>query len=279
MIYPGYLLNPGDMFQVDVEKVMYATGDRKDYWECRFGRQDRKRGYAIARADKPAVKEVEQKDPTDMLEEPAETPASNVTVEPADETQKVTQSKSQLQNLLSQAKDILDPSFAGHANAAQKRSLRDFGRTIRKHIGSKVPLNTSIREQIMEMASNLDLDTGEHGSEQTALSPSKSSDLEKSIQRPMTRTLQADEERLITAALKRFRENPLDYTKAYKTPWKPRPYMSPFAFIPRYLEVHAPICAAVYLRHPVARAGLAEVPTPYSEKHNGLAFNWYLRRR
>lgn len=62
-------------------------------------------------------------------------------------------------------------------------------------------------------------------------------------------------------------------------PWRPRPYMSAFAFIPRYLEVNQNVCSAVYLRHPVARPGLAEVPTPFSEGVNQLAFNWYLRRR
>jgi hypothetical protein len=54
--------------------------------------------------------------------------------------------------------------------------------------------------------------------------------------------------------------------------------MSPFAFVPRYLEVNQNICAAVYLRHPVARPGLSEVPTPFSPTLSQLAFNWYLRR-
>ena len=68
-------------------------------------------------------------------------------------------------------------------------------------------------------------------------------------------------------------------TKPYATPWRPRDYMSAFAFIPRYLEVNQNICAAVYLRHPVARPGLAEVPTPFHIETGQLAFNWYLRRR
>jgi hypothetical protein len=55
--------------------------------------------------------------------------------------------------------------------------------------------------------------------------------------------------------------------------------MSAFAFVPRYLEVHHRICSAVYLRHPVARPGLAEVPTPYPAETNALAYVWYLRRR
>jgi len=80
-------------------------------------------------------------------------------------------------------------------------------------------------------------------------------------------------------AIARIRENPSDTTKPYATPWRPRPYMSAFAFVPRYLEVNHKICSAVYLRHPVARPGLSEVPTPFSAETQQLAFNWYLRRR
>lgn len=84
---------------------------------------------------------------------------------------------------------------------------------------------------------------------------------------------------ILHAALERARENPVDASKPYATPWQPRDYMSAFAFIPRYLEVNQNICSAVYLRHPVARPGLAEVPTPFHGETLGLAFNWYLRRR
>jgi len=83
----------------------------------------------------------------------------------------------------------------------------------------------------------------------------------------------------LETAIARIRENPADTTKPYATPWRPRPYMSAFAFIPRYLEVNHNICSAVYLRHPVARPGLAEVPTPFPAETQQLAFNWYLRRR
>lgn len=80
-------------------------------------------------------------------------------------------------------------------------------------------------------------------------------------------------------AMQRARENPIDESKPYATPWSPRPYMSAFAFIPRYLEVNHNICSAVYLRHPVARPNLAEVPSPFPQEVQQLAFNWYLRRR
>lgn len=61
--------------------------------------------------------------------------------------------------------------------------------------------------------------------------------------------------------------------------WKSRNWMSAFAFIPRYLEVNQNVCSAVYLRHPVARPGLAEVPSPFAADTQTLAFQWYLRRR
>ena len=85
--------------------------------------------------------------------------------------------------------------------------------------------------------------------------------------------------KVLREAMQRARENPIDESKPYATPWSPRPYMSAFAFIPRYLEVNHNICSAVYLRHPVARPNLAEVPSPFPQEVQQLAFNWYLRRR
>ena len=84
---------------------------------------------------------------------------------------------------------------------------------------------------------------------------------------------------VLKRALAQLRDNPIDHTKPYATPWRPRDYMSAFAFIPRYLEVNQNICAAVYVRHPVARPGYSEVPTPFSEETGTHAFTWYLRRR
>ncbi|KAI5850281.1 hypothetical protein DFP73DRAFT_571718 [Morchella snyderi] len=73
--------------------------------------------------------------------------------------------------------------------------------------------------------------------------------------------------------------NPVDYSKPYATPWRPRDYLPPFAFIPKYLEVNHHTCHAVYLRHPVARPGQTEVPSPFGPEVMQLAFNWFLRRR
>lgn len=93
-----------------------------------------------------------------------------------------------------------------------------------------------------------------------------------------TEELTNEEVKRLAMVLKADAENPVDESKPYLTPWRPRPYMSAFAFVPRYLEVNPNICAAVYLRHPVARKGMAEVPTPFSYLTNQLTHNWYLGR-
>lgn len=90
--------------------------------------------------------------------------------------------------------------------------------------------------------------------------------------------LSAKEMRELGKFLEWDSENPVDETKAYNTPWAPRPYMKPWVFVPRYLEVNHKACAAVYLRHPVARRGAGEVPTPFSFLTNQLAHNWYVER-
>jgi hypothetical protein len=47
------------------------------------------------------------------------------------------------------------------------------------------------------------------------------------------------------------------------TPFNLPQYTSPFIFIPAYAEVSFPTCSAIYLRHPTARPGYSEIPTPY----------------
>ena len=59
----------------------------------------------------------------------------------------------------------------------------------------------------------------------------------------------------------------------------PKPFMAPFAFIPNYLEVSHLTCSAVYLSHPVAQPGLAEVPSPFPAEVHNLAYSFYIRSR
>lgn len=253
MIYPGYMLNPGDMFQVEPERVLFATGapkDKKERRATRIIRRSKKNAAAAEDGENDgeskanAKRSVEPQDPREILS-----------------------------GLLRNAKSILSSDSKDNLSAKRKQDLRAFQRTIRKTLSrttTSTTLTDDLDAQLMEITSKLNI-----------TAPSLPGDQQTTTDQPAPppATLSADDRRALRAALVEARENPVDATKAYATPWRPRDFMSAFAFIPRYLEVSHRICSAVYLRHPVARPGLAEVPTPFHLDTNMLAFNWYLRRR
>ncbi|SCU87777.1 LAFA_0E08746g1_1 [Lachancea sp. 'fantastica'] len=68
-----------------------------------------------------------------------------------------------------------------------------------------------------------------------------------------------------------------DASKPYFTPWKPRPFLSPFAILPHHIEISFKTCHAVYLRDPVARPGQSEVITPFDLPVHERAYMYYVR--
>lgn len=305
MQYPGYLLNPGDMFQVDPERVMFATGAPKDPQERRAGRA-RKRGPNAEEAEAEAEAAAKKS-------EEAEAKAENETE--AKEEAKEENPRETLKNLLSGAKGIL----AGKGDALpakRKQALRGFQATVRRVLSrsqSSTILTDSLEAQFLELKNTLSTSLKkDQPTEPSSSDPSTSaaatdaqsqSEAQPQEQPPQTEgeqpsalseafakialndnaalpdSLSANDLEVLREALSTLRNNPIDSSKPYATPWRPRDYMSAFAFIPRYLEVNQNACAAVYLRHPVARPGRAEVPTPFSVGLSGTAFTYYLRRR
>ena len=262
MIYPGYRLNPGDMFQVEPDRVLFATGAPKDRQERRASRVYRSKMSA------------KDKEDPDTPSPPESTPTKN-TSSPGPTEPK--EPKNILPQLLDHAKNILSKP-SDDLTAKRKQSLRAFQLTLKRTLSRPNSLTDSIDAQLQEMAHKLNISlpastTEPDAYDSPAPTPSRDNNLAK------TMAISDSEKRLLKRALIDARENPIDPSKPYATPWRPREYMSAFAFIPRYLEVHHKVCSAVYLRHPVARPGMAEVPTPYNIEQNGLAFNWYLRRR
>ncbi|EJS42011.1 nam9p [Saccharomyces arboricola H-6] len=65
--------------------------------------------------------------------------------------------------------------------------------------------------------------------------------------------------------------------KPFFTPWKPRPFLSPFAILPHHLEISFKTCHAVYLRDPIARPGQSEVISPFDVPVHERAYMYYLR--
>ena len=65
------------------------------------------------------------------------------------------------------------------------------------------------------------------------------------------------------------------------TPFHLPAYAAPFLFIPAYLEPSFSTCSVIYLRHPTARPGYSEIPTPWDADGEvvRLAWEWYSKRR
>ncbi|KAH9855479.1 alpha-L RNA-binding motif-containing protein [Lenzites betulinus] len=65
------------------------------------------------------------------------------------------------------------------------------------------------------------------------------------------------------------------------TPFSLPAYASPFMFIPAYLEPSFATCSVIYLRHPTARPGYSEIPTPWDADGEivRLTWEWYSKRR
>ena len=65
------------------------------------------------------------------------------------------------------------------------------------------------------------------------------------------------------------------------TPFNLPDYASPWIFIPAYIEPSFSTCSAIYLRHPTARPGYSEIPTPYDADGEvvRLSWEWYTRVR
>jgi len=271
MLYPGYLLNPGDMFQVEPERVLYATGAFKSasgipLRDSETNEDSEASETALAEAD--AAEEAALQNSTDSAAElEAEFAATPDDDAPVDDPSSAV--KATLKSLRARAKALLSEDKKKSLSGKKIIELRAFAKTIKSTMSRASSATPSTIDDLESQLSALTLRINGPA----APSPSDTPD-----SAPASADTDADSPAM-QAAIAAITENPHDPSKPYATPWRPREWMSAFAFIPRYLEVNQKICAAVYLRHPVAMPGLAEVPTPFHIETGQLAFNWYLRRR
>ncbi|KAI1112446.1 alpha-L RNA-binding motif-containing protein [Nemania sp. NC0429] len=268
--YPAYRLNPGDMFQVDPERVLYATGKSK--LPARLLKRRSPSAKTTGAAEEVSEEEVETAAEEESAAEaaaPEQDPDTTDAPEPVPVDMAPT--RKQIQSLTKEVKALLREDGL---SASQKRRMRFFINSAKPLLSRAGRPNANAAEITKELSTLVaELDLGANSSEETPAE--RSSD-------PLDGLTDAEAKQLekrMEAHMREEEENPFDASKPYVTPWRPRDYMAPFAFIPQYLEVNQNICSAVYLRHPVARRGSAEVPTPYPLGVNQLAFNWYLRRR
>jgi len=261
MEFPGYLLNPGDMFQVDPEKVMAATGRP---------RPSQAKEYV---ARKKRVKAPTDKTTAAEVEEEVEEVAAEAEAEPSSEESAKAANIKAMRDIRERAKDVIK-AHKTDMSGNRKKALRALMKEARSSISKSQKSSTALAEtktivsQLTDAFAKLELSDEQR----------KEKEEREAKEEEAQVTVSKRDLALIKESERAKLENPYDPSKPYLTPWLPRPYMAPFAFIPRYLEVNQKVCAAVYLRHPVARKGEAEVPTPFSAGLNQLAFAWYLRR-
>ncbi|KAH7072242.1 hypothetical protein BKA63DRAFT_65698 [Paraphoma chrysanthemicola] len=256
MIYPGYQLNPGDMFQVEPSSVMFATGAPKTRSSL-ARRITREKAAARAEARE---------------QNPPRPPPKTTSVESTRDEPTPTELKKHMQALIEQVDELLEEDV----KAKDKQKFRAFRQSVKKAIGL---WKTANPETISTLDTQFEF-LKTQIAERSATSSKDTSTVEPLISEEDQAKLREAFEKLRLETEHTSAWNPKRNNAApYATPWRPRDYMSAFAFIPRYLEVNQNVCAAVYLRHPVARPGLAEVPTPFHIETGQLAFNWYLRRR
>ncbi|OAQ71242.1 30S ribosomal subunit S4 [Pochonia chlamydosporia 170] len=337
MVHPSYQLNPGDMFQVDIEKVMYGTGQQKvtqkdkrlgENLESRKKKSDAFYQTAINKAaanastdatsagtagegDKPEAETASAEETSEEQQsEGAEASGPGLESLTPEETWKL--NNRALKFLLKDVKKILKNSTKD-LSAKEKKQLRLFRADAKRFLSHPEDSALDIQELIEELqlqmkshelmresfekltiapvptdAAAETAPAAEAEGQKSAHNRQRQIDKgldglteeqkEKAVRIMGESQLTREEMNKLARLLRYDEENPVDDTKPYATPWQPRPFMSAFAFIPRYLEVNPNICAAVYLRHPVARKGMAEVPTPFSYLTSQLTHNWYLER-
>lgn len=308
MNHATYLLNPGDMFQVDPDAVMFATGKMKvkaKAQEEESRPKKTKKRNAKAADDGEAAEEAAAAPEADegSLEpakseeaEASKTPTTDK-VSPEDTTDAL---QKRIRFLAKNARELLEVD-KDDLSVKKKQQIRAFvkqAKAISSKLGRKHgeemitdDLVSTITNTLKELSINDPKiadraeQSGAFTAEQTAEAkeaaqpeaPEKTADSEPAPPKPYQ--FSDEDQQRLEEMMREYEENPFDPSKPYKTPWEPKPFMSPFAFIPRYLEVNQNICAAVYLRHPVARQGESEIPSPFPPSVQELAFNWYLRRR
>lgn len=307
MIYPSYMLNPGDMFQVDPESVLLCTGTvpgrrrgkRRLYQNeqgmfasgsfqhlTKSGKAVPSRAESGAQQPDPATTvatspNANQELMADEEEKVAETAEEELTEEEAavEDDDPAAATKKTILFLRAQSIDLeAHPPKGKKLSGKQKQELRLFRKTLKSFLSKARTMETSAIEDLQQQWSTM----SERIEDVKGAAPTASEDAAKhdeanpgpSAPPPpgMTQTPTTPDGDSVPIG-------PDGSPVSIGPQWTPKIYMSAFAFIPRYLEVNHSIMAAVYLRHPVCKPGFAEVPTPFHPETGQLTFNWYLRRR
>lgn len=110
---------------------------------------------------------------------------------------------------------------------------------------------------------------GEAATDKDASTEGKSEEAKEAIE---ARRAERKEQKKAEKAMARTeRENwSIETRRKGEMEFKLPDYAAPSIFIPAYLEVNFAACAAVYVRHPTAKVGLSEIPSPWDAQQADL---------
>lgn len=157
MHYPAYKLNPGDMFQVDPDSVLFATGQPKKKGGSN-ARQATKAPQDNAEAE-PAAEEAEGAEAAEAAEaseEPEQDPETTDKPEAPPADMKPT--RQAIQKLTKQAKSIL--ARDRDVSTSQKQNLRSFlkkAKPLLSRAGRPAATPTDILSELNSMVKDLNL--------------------------------------------------------------------------------------------------------------------------
>src|SRR4051794_18307647 len=144
MTHPGYLLNPGDMFQVDPERVMFAPGMPKP-------------STAMKEDDAEASEDTAEASTGESDEAKSDEEKVVGEVEDAEGAEEEEDPRQVLKNLLAQSKSIL-ASPREKLAAKRKQDLRAFQKSIKRTLSksrSSTILTDSLEAQWLELQNQL----------------------------------------------------------------------------------------------------------------------------
>lgn len=166
---------------------------------------------------------------------------------------------------------FIQPKYVYESEAAQKAADRAHWDEVEEELKAKKAERDALRAPLDENGSSSLARDYPEASTTDSTSEATSADSESSSETDV----EPSESKSQTPTEFKF--------KSHKglTPFKLPPYASPFIFIPAYIEPSFKTCSAIYLRHPTARPGYSEIPTPYHADGEivRLAWEWYTRVR
>ncbi|CAI4214872.1 unnamed protein product [Parascedosporium putredinis] len=212
MRYGSYQLNPGDMFEVDPDKVMFAAGKDKNQASLEA---------AVKRVQaKEAAKAVAEEEAVVELKEGVDAAAAE------GEAVEKAEAQAEKETAAAQEAEELDLS------EFPMRNEKPSSAAGKKALGQKEDLSSDdLMEKLASHLSRFKLDDSAvtavagKGDSKNAAPEAASADsvLSETDQGKLLKILRANEE---------DDENPVDPSKPYATPWQPRKFLEPFAFIP-----------------------------------------------